>query len=121
MRYESCIEVESRTAPGVRLKVRRMSFGRRLELAREIRELANQIEFLNAGNDPKEHMTAAILAREIELIYLRWGLAGVQGLELDGVAATPESLMRDGPEGIVVEALQAIRSQCGLSEEERKN
>jgi hypothetical protein len=121
MQYESFEIVESRGAPGVRLQIRRISFGRRLELAREIRELARKIEFLEAGADPKDQISASIAAREIEQIYLRWGLAGVEGLVLDGTAATPESLIESGPEHLVDEALSAIRAQCGLTEAERKN
>jgi hypothetical protein len=98
-----------------------MSFGRRLELARSIRELASRIEFLNAGSDPRERMTAALLVREIDITYLRWGLVDVRGLELDGAPATPEALLRDGPEEVTTEALAAIRSQIGLTDEERKN
>jgi hypothetical protein len=121
MRYNSVVEVESRAMPGVRLTVRKMSFGRRLELAQEVRELADKIDFFQAGDTPKEKMTATVLSRELDLVYLRWGLAAVQGLELDGSPATPDSLVREGPEELVEEALQAIRRECGLSEEERKN
>jgi hypothetical protein len=98
-----------------------MSFMRRLELAESIRELANRIEYLEAGSDPKEKMQAATLSRELDRIYLRWGLVRIDGLEIDGSPATPEVLVRDGPEALVEEALEAIRAQCGLSQEERKN
>jgi hypothetical protein len=121
MRYDSQIVVESKTIRNVRFTIRRLSFGRRLELARKIRDLASRIEYLEAGNDPKEKMTAALLSREVDEIYLRWGLASVEGLELDGVAATPETLLQDGPEDLVNQALEAIRAQFGLSEDERKN
>jgi hypothetical protein len=121
MRYESHFIVESTTLPGVRLRIRRMSFQRRLELAKRIRDLANQINFLEAGSDPQEKMTAALLAREVDRIYLEWGLSGVEGLEVDGAPATPEAALCDGPEELVREALDAIRRQCGLTEEERKN
>jgi hypothetical protein len=121
MQYDSLIEVESRALPGTRVTVRKMSFMRRLELAENIRELANRIEYLEAGSDPKEKMQAATLSRELDRIYLRWGLVRIDGLEIDGSPATPEVLVRDGPEALVEEALEAIRAQCGLSQEERKN
>src|SRR5687767_1281573 len=101
MQYASVKEIESRGFPGVRLRIRRMSFERRSELAQEIREIASRVEFLSAGTDPKEQMSAALLAREVDQTYLRWGLAGIDGLELDGVPATPETLVRDGPEALV--------------------
>ena len=121
MRYDSYIIVESAALPGVRLRIRRMSFERRLDLARRIRDLANEICFLQAGSDHRERMTAALLAREVDRIYLKWGLAGIEGLEVDGAPATPDLMMSDGPEALVREALEAIRRQCGLSEDERKN
>jgi hypothetical protein len=115
------MEIESRTMPGARFTIRKMSFERRIELAESVRELANRIEYLEAGSDPKEKMRAALLKRDIDRIQLRWGLVRIDGLELDGVPATPEKLLEDGPEALVDEALQAIQAQCGLSEEERKN
>ena len=121
MDYDSQFVIHSRAVEGVRLTIRRVSFRRRIELATQIRDLANRIEFLDAGSDSGEKMTAALLAREVDEIYLRWGLAAVEGLRLDGVMATPEGLLRDGPEELVIEALQAIRSQFGITEEERKN
>jgi len=45
----------------------------------------------------------------------------VGGLELDGSPATPASLASDGPEDLFREALAAVKAECGLTEEERKN
>jgi hypothetical protein len=98
-----------------------MSFGRRLELATQIRDLGRELEFLQAGNDPNEKMSAAVLSRRIDEIYLRWGLVAVDGMEIDGGVATPARVILEGPEELAREALEAIRAQCGLSEEERKN
>jgi len=98
-----------------------MSFGRRVELTRRIRELAARQEFLEAGDAPNEKMEAALLASEIDRIYLLWGLREVKGLELDGLPATPESLAASGPEELCREALTAVKQQCGLAEAERKN
>jgi hypothetical protein len=121
MTYESVVTVESKVAPGVTFTLARMSFGRRLELMRQIRELAGRLEFLEAGREPKEQMDAALLRSEIDRIYLRWGLRGVTGLELDGLAATPESLTETGPEELFREAVEAVKATTGLNEDERKN
>jgi hypothetical protein len=43
------------------------------------------------------------------------------GLEVDGVAATPELLASAGPEDLFREVVSAIKAECGLSETERKN
>ena len=121
MTYESVAVVDSRVASGVTFTVARMSFGRRVDLMRKVRELARRMEFLEAGKDPGDRMDAALLQAEIDRLYLVWGLQAVAGLELDGAQATPESLAEAGPEDLFREALAAVRSQTGVSEEERKN
>jgi hypothetical protein len=63
----------------------------------------------------------ALLAAEIDAIHLRWGLESISGLEIDGAAATAESLLAAGPEELVAEILAAIRREAGLDEDERKN
>jgi hypothetical protein len=121
MEYTSFLSLESKSQPGVSFTIRRMSFERRLELMRRIRELAQKIEFLEAGSDPKEKVESSILAVEIERLYVLWGLVKVEGLSLDGNPATPETLLAAGPEELCREALAAVKAECGLSEEERKN
>jgi hypothetical protein len=121
MEYQSTVRRESKSHPGVRFSVYRMSFGRRLELLRRVRELAARAEFLAAGNDPREKIEATLLAGEIDRLYLLWGLAGVEGLEVDGQAATPELLVEAGPEPLCREVLSAVRAEAGLDEEELKN
>lgn len=121
MEYTSEVTVESKAAPGVRLVLRRMSFARRVELLRRIRELARRAEFLAAGEDAGEQMDAALLRAEIDRVYVNWGVKRVEGLAVDGAPATAESLAEAGPEELFREALEAVKRQCGLSEEERKN
>jgi len=119
--YESVVRVESRSKPGVILTVARMSFSRRLELMRQIRDIASRLEFDQAGTGSLDQMDASILKIEIDKTYLAWGLKAVEGLELDGRQATPQMLLESGPECLVQEALEAVRAQAGLSEAERKN
>src|ERR1019366_4203151 len=121
MEYTSFETIDSTVAPGESYTVARMSFGRRVDLTRRIRELAARKEFVEAGEDPNEKMEAALLASEIDRIYVLWGLKEVAGLELDGLPATPESLATSGPEDLFREALAAVKHQCGLAEAERKN
>jgi len=121
MNYESVKVVESKATAGVSLRVARMSFGRRVELMKAVRELARRVEFLEAGKDALEKMDAAMLQAEIDRTFVKWGLTAVSGLVIDGVDATPESLAEVGPEGVFQEALAAVRAEIGLSEEERKN
>jgi hypothetical protein len=121
MDYESVVVVESAKRAGVRYHVARMSFGRRVELMRRVRELARRMEFLEAGITPGERMDSGLLRAEIERLYVLWGLVGVTGLHVDGVVATPELVAERGPEELFREALTAVRAETGLTDDERKN
>ena len=122
MNYESTVRTESEAFPGVWLTARRMSFGNRLDLIRRVKNLLGRLEFLAAGEQgPVEDAEAAVLASELDCEYLRWGLETVDGLEIDGEAATPASLIEKGSEALVAEAVELVRREAGLSEGERKN
>jgi hypothetical protein len=118
--FESIAVVESQLHPGVRFQIARISFSRRLELMRRVRELARRVDFLGAGREPADKMDAALLQAEIERLYVIWGVKGVEGLTVDGISASPDMLSA-GPEDLFREALAAVRKEIGLSEEERKN
>lgn len=121
MTYDSVVVIESKVAAGVTFTVQKMSYGRRADLMRCIRELARQQEFLRASEQLADKMDAALIEAEINRVYLRWGLKAVSGLTVDGEEATPELLAESGPEDLFREALEAVRRQTGLSAEERKN
>ena len=121
MNYSSEVAIDSRAMPGVRLVVRRMSFARRVELMRRIRELARRAEFFKAGDDPDGQMEAVLVRAEIDRLYVGWGVKALEGLTVDGEPATVESLADAGPEALFREALEAVRRECGLTEAERKN
>ena len=121
MTYESEAVIESEVAPGVTFTVFKMSYGRRAELMRRIRELARRHEFLEASEKMEDRMEAALLESEINLTYLRWGLKSISGLTVDGADATPEILAERGPENLFREVLKVVRTQAGLTPEERKN
>ena len=138
VRYESALRLVSASTPGVHFTIRKISFGRRTELLRRVRELTRKVEFLEAGqrlaSRPEgratdvvfgealgERAEAALLGREADRVYLEWGLVSVEGLEIDGEAATLEGLIASGPEPLCDEILRAIQAECGLSAEERKN
>ncbi len=119
--YESVISTDSRAIPGVRFVIHRMSFGRRMELSRRIREIGQKVDFLAAGNDVQEKFEAGILAQQIDAMYLHWGLVAVECLRIDGEAATTADLIEKGPEDLAREIVSTIKAQCGLNESERKN
>ena len=120
-KWDSHTIVASQAMPGVEFVITRMTFGRRLELMKRVRDLAGRIEYFDAGRDEKNRMEASLLGAQMDTLYLAWGLEEVRGLSLDGEPATPESLVERGPEALVHEALAAIKAECGLSETERKN
>jgi hypothetical protein len=119
--YESVARIESKSTPGVLFEVNRMSFGRRMELSRRVREISQKAQFLHAGKDLLEKVEAGILSQEIDAMYLRWGLVKIGGLSIDGEPATADGLLENGPEELTREIVAAIKQQCGLSEAERKN
>ncbi len=119
--WESRKTIASETHPGVEFVIARMSFGRRLELMRRVRDLAVRLEFFEAGREARNEMEASLLGGEIDRLYLLWGVEEIRGLELNGSPATAESLIEIGPEELFTEALSAVKTECGLSENERKN
>jgi len=123
--HASLIWCEAAWRAGVRYAIRRVSFGGRIELARKIREVGRRAEFFAAGaevnHDAKDRMEAAVIGAEVERAYLEWGLIELEGLEIDGEAATAASLIEKGPVELAVEILARIKSECGITDAERKN
>ncbi len=119
--YESVLTVRSKSMPGVTFVLNRVSFGRRMELSRQIREISRRGEFLEAGSQVQEKIEANILAQEVDGMYLRWGLVSIEGMRIDGEPASAGQLIDRGPEELTREIVGAIKEQCGLSDTERKN
>lgn len=121
VRYDSVFRVESKSVPGVRFAIHRISFGRRMELCRRVRDISRKAAFLEAGNELDEKIEASILAQEIDAMYVEWGLESIEGLSIDGEAAGGAELLAKGPDALAREVVDAIKHECGLSEAERKN
>jgi hypothetical protein len=119
--HQSFAWFDSEACPGVRFRVARISLERRIELARRIREIGRKLEFLEAGSDPREKLEAAVLESEMDRAYLEWGLEAIEGLEIDGEAATPAALIERGPLKLALEIAERIRAECSLNQAERKN
>lgn len=119
--YESVAWFDAQSEGAVRFAVARVSFGRRIELARRIREIGRKLEFLEAGADVREKLEAAVVAAEVDRAYLEWGLAAIEGLMIDGATATPETLIEKGPIKLAAEILGRVKAECGLTDDERKN
>ena len=111
---------ESQTHTGVRFAIRRVSLAQRLELTRQVRELTLRYEFLKAG-DAVDQLDAALADLLVKKLYLEWGVVALQGLLIDGEMATVQTLVEKGPEDLVDEAIAALQTAIGLTDEERKN
>jgi len=119
--YYSAVWFDASSLPGVRFAVARISLGRRIELARKMRDIGRRAEFLEASNDAGEKLEAAVLAGEIDRAYVEWGLVALEGLTIDGTPATPAMVIERGPIDLVSEMLTRVKAEWGLSENERKN
>jgi hypothetical protein len=118
--FESLHWVRSKEVADVRFAVREPSLGRRIELTRRLHELTIRNEFLASGRELQQlEITLAELL--VQKLLVEWGLAAIEGLTIDGTAATAESLIEAGPEKLIAEIAAAVKQRCGLSEEERKN
>jgi hypothetical protein len=121
MNYESILEIESQAFKGVRFTITRMSFGRRIELAKRVREIASKLEFSRASGTAQDSVEAAVISGEVDRAYLGWGLVKVDGVQIDGCPANPDTIADAGPEELCREIVAAIKHECGLTETERKN
>ena len=119
--WQSRAVVQSESCPGVEFVIARITFGRRLELLKLVRDLAVRLEYFEAGREEKNRIEASLLGAQLDRLYIEWGLEEVRGLEIDGEPATTASLVDRGPEELFQEALAAVKAECALNEQERKN
>lgn len=88
---------------------------------RRVRAIAPRLEFFQAGPSEQDKIDAGVLSAEIDALYVEWGMEQVEGLEIDGVAATPRTLAAAGPEELFREALRLVKAVSRLSDTETKN
>lgn len=112
---------ESTSCPGVRYQIVKISLARRAEITRRVRTLLAELEYHGAGESLEDRLAAAEVASRVDQVYIDCGLLRVEGLEVDGQPCDSLSLVVRGPEELSREIAAAIRRQCRLSEEERKN
>jgi hypothetical protein len=118
--YQSLLWLESELFPGVEFSIRKISLAQRIELSSRVRELTLKNDFLRAG-EPANQLEAAIADLLVEKLYVEWAVADLKGLRIDGRPASVELLIELGPEALVREMAEAIRSHLELSDSERKN
>ena len=118
--YASVAWQQSRCLERVSFAVRRPSLAQRIELTGRVRELTLKHEFLRAG-DASDQTEAALSELLVHKLYVEWGLAEIRGLKIDGDPADTVMLIERGPEELIHEIVTAIKAECGLTEDERKN
>ena len=64
--YDSVLWFDAESAAGVRYAIARLTFGRRLDLARRIREIGRRAEFLAAGTDAREKLELGARERSVD-------------------------------------------------------
>jgi hypothetical protein len=119
--YESSAWRESRTWPGVRFQVLRMSLFRRQRLMRELGTLAAEEAFHRAADDAVSELAAEEAQARIDEVVIRTALLGIEGLNIDGAPATVDALIERGPASLAREIADAIAGESSLAETERKN
>lgn len=119
--YASEVEFSSSSHPGVHVKMRRCSAGRRIELMERLAAHAARYEALKASERMDDQVQAEALRIRMDFEYLDWGLQRVSGLLVDGQAPDATVLFERGPEELVAEIVRAIRQECEFPEDERKN
>jgi len=121
VKYASSEWRESNCLPGVRYEIAKVSLVRRAEITKRVRALLAELEYRTAGPGLEDRLAASELESAIDRVYIEWGLVRVSHLEIDGEEAGVASLVQRGPEKLCREIAAAIRKQCHLSEDERKN
>ena len=119
--YESAVWRESRKWPGVRFQILRMSLMRRHRLMQRLKPLAAEEAFHRASDETAGDIEAAQLQARIDEQAIRTGLLNIEGMSIDGRAATVESLIDSGPESLAREIAEAIAEETSLTEDEKKN
>jgi hypothetical protein len=118
--YASVVWHQSRCVERVSFAVRRPSLAQRIDLTGRVRELSLQYDFLKAG-DVSDQLEASLSELLVHKLYVEWGLAEIEGLKIDGKPADTVMLIERGPEELIHEIVTAIKAECGLTEDERKN
>lgn len=90
------------------------------------RETGEQIREFTNKEDEQEMMyllddLTTFKQTEVYPAYLRWGVASLEGLEIDGEPATVDSLLELGPPELVEEILAAIEGRSEITADAAQN
>ncbi len=132
MNFETTVRIESKIEPSVVYVVKRISVVERANLLMEtLNETARATELVELLKNAGDNQGPEIIRARLELdslmngkllsAALRAKLAGIEGLTLNGEAATVESFIQHGPEALVREALEAANAASELTADQQKN
>jgi hypothetical protein len=146
MNYTSTIPIESKSSPGVRFTIRKMTKGRRdiLEdqqapFREKLRPLYEELGPLDKeraeATEAKQDFPADKLRRWSELLAqigridhremepqaVRFVLVSIEGLDIDGEPAKLDAIMERGPDELYDEILAAVKRELGLLPAEASN
>jgi hypothetical protein len=137
--YSSKKPYESKTHPGVTVTLKKCSAKRRDKLQLDLAELDAKVRELQQGLGKYEgkadaelsaeemaHLEGVLrdlqpLRRQIDFVYVAWGVDKIDGLVIDDAPATAESIAEAGWEDLFAEVVAECRKLTGLDAEERKN
>ncbi len=104
MNHCSWFELASQAAPGAVVRLRRISFGGRLELARILRAQLDRLEDALSRQPDGTGAEAALLGGEADAACARWAILSIAGLDIDGEPATAVGHHRVGEGAAGVDA-----------------
>lgn len=122
--------------PGVSFVINRMNERRRVQRELDLAELRQKVNEqqaeLRKAIEDKDNLPAGqvdklnaafgnLLHSEWYPAWIRWGLASIDGLDIDGEKATLATLCEAGPSDLVEEIFNAVLAAAGLSTVQEKN
>lgn len=146
MGYLSTSDFESQLVPGMKLKLRKMSSGRRadfnlktadvmaelnqareplilmgkdMEAAKESGNTALADELDKSMTDIQLKIWNDIIASKLYRTLIAWGVESIDGWEIDGQPATVALILERAPDEIIVEIGKAIDSVLNMTFEEQ--
>lgn len=136
MGYNATREYQSFVFPGVKLHLRKMTEGRRLELRKilsgpnqKIHDLLRQQTEIEKVDEPQRDTLKLFMLQDeidgllMEIVnpaWLTWGVKGIEGLVVDGKSLSVVD-WADWPSALYTEAIAAVKAEAELNGEERKN
>jgi len=135
-KYIATNQFDSLIFPGVKVILKRMTEGRRLELRKStgpfhkrIRDIMREQAALEAVPQESRDMARwldlqdefdEIVVTKINPTWIQWGVKNIEGLEVDGRALGVDDYL-DWPSALYNEVVEAVKAEAELDGRARKN